>query len=405
MIACVRIPYFVAAIERQQLDIAAAIPIIVRGPGHQASRVYAVSAEAASAGVIPGIPLHQAMVLCPDARIVPATPSRYKERAAAVMRSLRAFSDAVELAPGPYQDGTPPPSTLISYLELAPLQPDELKALGQEIGRAIRQRTRLSAAIGIARNKITAYAAALAASPGRVRWIPPDHEAEFLSRQPITVLPMDEETARELYLLGIKTAGQLASLTASAVLARFGSTGFHLWRLAQGDDDRPVIPHHVETPIEAHGAFDEPITDRAALEAALTALGRRLSQRLRAKGLSAQTLTLKLELEDGARQHRAITLNRPTADADRIAATAIRLATEALSCGVVGIHLTLTDLRPDEPLQIGLFASETWPQQALSDALTSLRVHYGAPCFLQVAIIDPEARPLERRFQLREARP
>jgi nucleotidyltransferase/DNA polymerase involved in DNA repair len=96
MIACVFIPYFAAAVERQTDLSLAAVPLVISEPRSTSERVFAVSAEAARSGVNPGMTLKQAQSLCPQARFIPANPTHYQHTLKEISELLATFTAKIE---------------------------------------------------------------------------------------------------------------------------------------------------------------------------------------------------------------------------------------------------------------------------------------------------------------------
>ena len=292
----------------------------------------------------------------------------------------------------------------IVYLDLEDLDWAEAVEVVQCIGQVMREQFHLSPAIGLARGRFTAHVAAATVEPNEALIIAPGQEAAFLAPFPVELLPLDDELARRLHLLGIRTLGQLAALPAGAVLTQFGRGGQHLQRLAQGRDDRPVLPHRSRAVERVARQFDGPVTDGTILEAVIRSMAEELTTRLRARGCMGRTLTLILHLEDGTTCERKLVLRRPTAGAEHIAQTLGELLVGMqVSCGVVGLEVTLTDLVPATGQQLDLFVHRTGQERRLHDVLKDLVARYGADCFYRISLTDREARLPERRFQLRIA--
>src|SRR5215216_2450543 len=96
MIACVRLPYFAAAVERQHDPSLMNQPLVILRYGKKRGTVTAVSAEAHSAGVTPGLSLTRARALCPSAQFVTAS-ERGQEGMERLLRVLWGFTNRVEV--------------------------------------------------------------------------------------------------------------------------------------------------------------------------------------------------------------------------------------------------------------------------------------------------------------------
>jgi len=339
---------------------------------------------------------------------------------AAHMRHTPAFDELMEILTGfthrlevvderQTVDGRSPPSSglrgrsSIIYLGLNDLDWTAAVSTAQQIGQAVRERTGLALSIGLARSRFTAHIAAATVEPNEALFIPPGQDAAFLAPLRIELLPLDDELARRLRLLGIRTLGQLATLPAGAVLTQFGREGRRLQRLAQGHDDCPLLPRRPPMGERVTQRFDGPVADRTILGTVARAVAADLARRLQARGQTGQELSLTLYLEDGTTREEAIVLRHPTADASHITHTLDQLLARArVSCGVEELEVTLSDLVPATGRQLNLFVHGAGQERRLRDVLRNLATRYGADCFYRVSLTDQEARLPERRFRLQE---
>jgi len=273
----------------------------------------------------------------------------------------------------------------------------------RRIGRAVREEVHLSPAIGLAVGKFPAQVAAASLEPNRVLLVSPGREATFLAPLPVDLLPLDEELARQLRMLGIRTLGQLAALPVSAVMARFGAGARRLHQLARGCDDTPLRPRCPVKTERVSRQFVGPVTDQAILEAAIHAIAAELAYRLQTGGLAGRELWLVLELEDGGIRTGRWVLRRPTNDSGRLARILTELVGQArVDLGITGIQVTLAGLVPAVGEQLDLFRPQTGQQHRLRRVLADLVARYGADCFYHISLTDRAASLPERRFRLRE---
>jgi DNA polymerase IV len=305
---------------------------------------------------------------------------------------LSTFSPNVELT------GAPP--LAIGYLDLGHL-PEPI-GIVQALARAVREESRLTPAMGVARSKFPAYVAAAVAQPNEALVIAPGREAKFLAPLPVELLPLAEEPAHRLHLLGIRTLGQLATLPISAVLNQFGAQGRFLHQLAQGRDDRRVLhrrPPSVESVVRQ---FDGPVIERATLEAVAATMAVELSTRLRAEGWASRQVRLTLHLENRTTQQKQLVMRHATANPEHLTRIFNELLAQArLQAGVIEMEIVLADLVPTVGQQLDLFASGVEQGSRLHEALKDLVARYGADCFYQIALSNAEAYLPERRFLLK----
>lgn len=75
--------------------------------------------------------------------------------------------------------------------------------------------------------------------------------------------------------------GQLRQLSVTTLKDLFGASGEHYWQLAQGIDDRRVIPDREAKSISHETTFDADIQEVEALQGWLVELVEQVARRLR----------------------------------------------------------------------------------------------------------------------------
>jgi len=407
MIACLSIPYFVAAVERRAGRGASAEPLAVGGHPWEARPVYAFSQEAAGRGVQPGMSLRLVQLLSPEAHFLPAAAPDYAQVSGEVVDVLAEFSPDIEPQElwhsfpdstlGATAHGRALPARYC--LDLDGLPPAEAVPFIQEMGRQVRGETRFSPAIGLAADPFTAQVAAAVCRPDHLLPVADGAAAEFLASRPLAFLPLGKEPARRLGLMGVRTLGQFAQLPASAVGEQFGSDVESLHRLALGRGEPALHPRPAGRREEVRREFDPPLDNALRLADALARLAGELAQRLQAADWEAGSLCLELATEDGRHDRHTLTLRRPTADGRRLTAALQEMAATREHPGPVAqMTLVATDLRPATAYQLGLFAPPR--VSPLDDALQRLAAKYQGCGFYHAAAADPHHPLPERRFRL-----
>jgi nucleotidyltransferase/DNA polymerase involved in DNA repair len=396
VIACVLLPYFAAAVERRANPALIDKPVVILEKSRQ---VWAVSQEAAQAGVRLGMSLRQSQALCPQVRPLPTNLDRYQAAANELLDILADFSERVEPERNSHQ-------ATILYVGLEPLlPPDQVEAV-QQIGQKILRNLRLEAALGLTSGKFPAYLAARSIGKNRYLVITPGQEADFLAPFAIEYLPLEAELARRLRLLGLDTLGQFARLPAGAVLAQFGQQGGQLHKLARGQDERPVSPYPPPPAEVVTRYLEGPVADRLVLEALCQLIAAELAIRLTAQGRLARVISLTLELEDGGRWQAHHILRQPAGSADRLGLNlSLLLQQVRITCGVEAVTVGLADLIPVRARQLDLFANQAQLEyeQRLDDLLPILIARYGTR-FHEVMLTNQWERLPEKRFELRARR-
>ncbi len=366
------------------------------------AQVVATSRAARSRGVAPGMALAEAAALAADLVALRWDQERVARAALDVTTALLAASPRVSWAGAGWRWPSGPLATGrggagegggIWWIDAAGLG-DETKLARHcvAIARGLRYGP---ARAGIADSAIAAYAATCngrtdAPTHGRTAWrvVPSGADAEFLTPFPITLLDLDDDLAATLRTLGLTTLGALAALHPDEVEARFGPEGLAAHRLAHGLDSRgPTTPRDDALPVievELGGpvATAEPLL--FVLRGALASLG----EALRARGLAARELGLRLRLDDGGAAERAVRPARPTSHAD-VLFDHCRAALETwqLPEPATGLVLSAAVTVPAAGEQGNLLAPRWADPAALAAAFDRIRGHEGAD-----AVAVPDTR-------------
>jgi hypothetical protein len=141
------------------------------------------------------------------------------------------------------------------------------------------------------------------ASIGSMLLVPPGRTAEFLARQPVSVLE-DHDLAGLLSRLGLRTLGDLAALPASDVASRFGAVGETAHRLARGLGSRPLAVRPPAEDLSVVQEFDPPHTLAEPVVFAAKALAERMHDGLAARGLACVRVQVQAVWADGRESRR-----------------------------------------------------------------------------------------------------
>jgi DNA polymerase IV len=115
--------------------------------------------------------------------------------------------------------------------------------IARKIKNRIRAETGLIASVGVAPNKYLAKLASDIGKPDGFVVLEPNKVTEFLATLPVSrIWGVGKKGEKRLHDMGIRTIGQIAALPEEALSDRFGEMGRHIWQLAQGQDDRSVVP-------------------------------------------------------------------------------------------------------------------------------------------------------------------
>ncbi len=343
---------FFASVELARRPHLRGRPVIVGGA--ERSVVLAATYEARAFGVHSAMPMAAARRMCPQAIVIPPDQAAYRDVSREVMEALRDVTSLVEQV-----------SVDEAFLDVSGAR----RRLGAptRIAQLIRERVQaehhITCSVGIASTKFVAKLASGHAKPDGVLLIPRAATTDFLRVLPVGALwGVGERTEESLARWGIRTVAELADSDVTTVQRAVGRVaGAHLYDLAWGRDPRPVRPGREEKSIGAEETFAADVADPVVVEAKALELADRCSSRLRAQGLVARTIGIKVRTSDFRTLTRSRTLGTPT-DVSR----EVYLAARELLAGVDlrGLPVRLVGVRAEGLSQ----ASDVIRQPTLEEA-------------------------------------
>ncbi len=363
---------FYASVEQLRRPELRGKPVIVGGSGAPGERgvVAAASYEARPFGVRSAMPLSRARRLCPNAIFVPCDFDAYREASKSVFAILDHYSPVIE-----------PIALDEAYLDLT----GEDALLGPPGAVALRLRDEVKAAcgldlsIGVASCKLVAKVASELRKPRGLVVVPTGGEAAFLAPLPLGRLPgCGPATAIRLERVGVRTIGDLAALPDPLLGELFGHYGRLLGAHARGIDPTPVLPPGDPKSISREVTFDRDLRDAGKVRATALGLLQDVGHSLRAHGLSARTVVLKIRYQPFDTLSRQATLPYPT-DRDDQLATALRQLLETQLDPSRPIRLIGAGVSNLEPCatQLSLLETRSSRMAMLDEQLDELRGRYG----------------------------
>jgi DNA polymerase-4 len=295
---------FYASVEQRDRPELRGKAVIVGGSGADRGVVCAASYEARTYGVHSAMPSVTAKRLCPNGIFLPPRMSHYAAISRQIQEILLSFTPLVE-----------PLSLDEAFLDIHGCE--GLFGPAGEIARKIRAKIHeqldLVASIGVAPNKFLAKLASDMSKPNGLLEVDPTRVTEFLSPLPVGRLwGVGAKAEKRLRLFGIQTIGQLAGFTEDILEEHFGQLGPHLRRLANGQDDRPVVPDEEAKSVSTETTFARDIGNRRLLRSWLLELVEHLGQRLRRQHACARTIDIKVRTSDFQTYMRSKTLEEAT---------------------------------------------------------------------------------------------
>jgi DNA polymerase-4 len=276
-------------------------PVIVAGRGPRAV-VTTASYEARPFGVGSAMPVSQARRLCDHLVHLPVDMAHYRERSGQVMELI-----------GELGVPTQPVSLDEVYLDLSAI-PDPVARMSGLV-RAIRERLRLDASVGIGPNKLVAKVASDAEKPRGFVVLSREQAAQRFAVEPPRLIPgIGPKTAERLREMGIESIGQLQRRPLDELIARFGNShGAGLHHRSHFRDDSPVARGEAKSR-SVETTFDRDVADLAQLERVLVEQCRSLGEALRERRTAGRTIGIKVRLDDWTTVTRVHTVAAPTND-------------------------------------------------------------------------------------------
>ena len=307
---------FYASVEIRDRPELAGRPVIVGGGSRGV--VLSASYQARVFGVRSAMPVTRARRLCPQAVFVSPRRGAYAAASAEVMAVFRSVTPEVE-----------PLSLDEAFLDVS----GAIRRLGRptriaELIRAtIRDQQGLTCSVGVANCKFVAKLASARCKPDGLMVVPADQVLGFLHPLPVAALwGVGEQTGHALARLGLRTVSDLAHTPLPVLQRELGqAVGAHLYALAWGRDERPVIPGLPDKSIGAEETFATDVDDPEVIRRELLRLSGRTARGLRAGGSVARTVVVKLRLANFTTITRSRTLPEPTDVAQKIYTTACEL--------------------------------------------------------------------------------
>ncbi|BCT75927.1 DNA polymerase IV [Sinomonas cyclohexanicum] len=364
--------FFVAVEQRERPELRGR-RVIVGFPAER-SVVLSASYEARAFGIGSAMPMLIALRRCPDAIVVEPRHRLYYAVSSQLMEIFGDFTDLVE-----------PLSVDEAFLDVSGAV-RRLGAAPEEIAAQIKARIRadlgITASVGVASSKFVAKIASARSKPDGLLVVRPEDTVEFLHALPVGALwGIGGKTQEVLARLGIHTVADLAHTPDSTLKRSLGASGLHAKRLSWGIDGRAVTPVREEKSIGAEETFATDVADDAALHAELLRLAHRVAGRMRAQGLAAGTVALKLRYSDFSTLARSRTLAVPTDSAQHLYSAARQLLAalgeRPMPVRLIGLRGERLERGAGAPRQLSLDRTEdNW--RTAEEALDRVSERFGA---------------------------
>jgi DNA polymerase-4 len=281
---------FYASVEQRDNAALRGKPVAVGGNPERRGVVAAASYEARAFGVRSAISMAKAVRLCPALVIVPPDFARYKAASNAVFSIFREVTPLVE-----------PLSLDEAYLDVTENTWHE--PLGTSVARRLKERIRadtgLTASAGVAPNKFLAKIASGWKKPDGLTVISPERVEPFLQKLPVDALwGVGPVTARKLRARGIERLVDVRTADARELHEAVGSLAEWLQQLANGVDERPVVPNRETKSSGSESTYATDLTDIEEMREEIREMATQAAAWLGRRSLLARTVTIKVRYSD-----------------------------------------------------------------------------------------------------------
>lgn len=339
---------FYAAVEQLDDPSLKGKPVLV-GPNSFRGVVLTASYEARPYRVGSAMPMGEARRRCPHAVIVEPRLDRYQAVSEQVMDILGDFSPSVEAL-----------SLDEAFLDMSGAERlfGPPPAIAERIKAAVRQATGLDISVGVSGTKYVAKVASAYDKPDGLTVVPPTTAKAWLAPQPVSRLwGAGAKTVPRLNALGFETIGDIADADVAFLRERLGHLGLHFHDLANARDPRPVHRSRQSKSLGSDRTLAFDVSKREDIELHLRRAAERIARRLRAKGIAARGVRVRLKTSTFRMLTRQRLLATPADLGSELLAAASSLLDEFDHPGPFRlVGLAAFDLaRQNAPRQLDLF--------------------------------------------------
>ena len=279
--------------------------LVVGGRRDQRGVVQSASHAARRFGIHAGMPIAEAVRLCPQATFFQGAFGHYREASHAVRAVLEDFSPTVVMS-----------SLDEAYLDFGGTErqhPVSLLPVAEQIRDAVKHRTGLDASVGIGPNRMIAKLASDCAKPRGLMEIRAGWEEGFLAGLPLSALPgVGPKTAERWAELGLVNVHQVQEMDERSLEQRIGADARSLKLRAQGQGGTVLRPQRLPKSVSRETTLSRDLRDPEELETILALLTARIAAQLRDEQILTRAVTLKLRHDDFRTVTRRRTLETAT---------------------------------------------------------------------------------------------
>jgi DNA polymerase IV len=267
-------------------------PVSVGGMEGKKGIVMTASYEARARGVDTGMSVLEAKKICPELISLPCYGPKYESIMLNLLELLKEFvpEECIEQY-----------SIDECFVDLSCVSKNYYQAhkTGSEIKRRIRELENLSVSMGISYNKTFAKLATKLQKPDGLSVVTQENKEKIYSMPAMKLWGIGRRIEKRLYVLGVKTIGELANINERLLKKEFGINGVIFRKLARGEDTSEIIrKEKPEKSLNHYHTLSGPIFKPDEVRKEIRRIGEYLCRKLRSKNLVAGSMHLAIRFED-----------------------------------------------------------------------------------------------------------
>ena len=259
------------------------IPLIIGGGDRGV--VASCSYEARVFGVRSAMPIHMAMKLCPQAKIIKGDMELYSQLSHDVTQVIQEKAPIMEKA-----------SIDEFYLDITGM--DRFHGSYKwtdELAKSVIKETGLPISFSLSVNKTVSKIATGEGKPRGNLEIPEGNVQAFLNPLSIQKIPMvGTVTFQLLSRIGVRKIQTLSEMPPEVLQQMIGKNGLDIWKKANGIDHTPVEPYTERKSISTEHTFSQDTIDIIMLKSILIGMVEKLAFQLRSEQWLTSTITVKI---------------------------------------------------------------------------------------------------------------
>jgi DNA polymerase IV len=297
--------FFVEVCRQNHPELRQVALLVVGGRRDQRGVVQSASYAARAFGIHAGMPIAEAVRLCPQATFFQGSFANYKRASLAVRRVLQDFSPLVVMS-----------SLDEAYLDFGGterLHPVSLLPVAEQLRVRIKRETGLDCSVGIGSNRMIAKLASDFTKPRGLMEVRPGWEEGFLAGLPLRALPgVGPKTAERWAELGLQDVHQIQHMSEQTIERLIGADARPLKLRAHGQGGTTLRQDRLPKSVSRETTLSRDLRDPEELERILALLTARVAAQLRDEEILARAVTMKLRHDDFRTVTRRRTLETAT---------------------------------------------------------------------------------------------